>query len=104
MTRNALAAYCTDLLPCSEDDFLASPGPICLYECRGYRVTGLDLDASRSDDETIHVQVSVAVKKPGAAGQNDAFSSNESLTVGAGTPLGGTARRPLVIIEATTSA
>jgi len=105
MTTQALHRYCTDAKPCTREQFEGSPGPICLYSCRGYKVSAVDLYPTRADDGTTYVQVSLATQQmPGAAQQVDAFSLNESLTIGSGLPVGATVRRPLVIVEATTSA
>ena len=105
MTQTALRRYCTDTRPCTEHDYEASPGPICLYACKGYRISGLTMEVSKADDGTLSVYVEVQAVQAGGAPTTDLpYSAYEGLTLGPGVPVGSTVRRPLVIADASTSA
>jgi hypothetical protein len=107
LTAGALSAYCTSSHPCSDEVFQASPGPICLYECRGYRVRDIAFDVSRAADGTVTVYCQVELAKdPASPTPTYVYMGrqNESLTIGRGVPVGAAGARPVVVVEATTSA
>ena len=106
LTAQALGAYCTASHSCSPE-FQASPGPICLYECAGYRVKDVTFEVTRATDGTFSVYVGVeaqpsapSVKSP----RGYPASAYEHLTIGPGVPVGSSITAQLVIIDATTSA
>ena len=106
LTARALQAYCTSSRPCSQE-FEASPGPICLYECAGYRVKDVSFDVSRATDGTfsVYVEVDPQPSAPGRTSPRDyPASTHEHLTLGPGAPAGSSSTAPLVIVDATTSA
>jgi hypothetical protein len=105
LTAQALAAYCTALHPCS-DEFRKSPGPICLYDCGGYRVKNMTFDVTQASDGTFSVYVEVDAQPAGTSGAPRDYpaSTHESLTIGPGKPSNSPRTAPLVIVQATTSA
>lgn len=106
LTRPALSSYCTAASPCPERFFLSySPGPICLYSCRGYRITDMTFYAQRGDDGTVTARVEVHREPsttPTSAREN-AGNENEFLTFGHGTPVGASRAATLVVTQADTS-
>lgn len=106
LTAKALTAYCTASHPCS-DEFQASPGPICLYDCAGYRVKDMSFEVTRAGDGRFSVYVEIDAQPAGASGGSSRgypASAHEHLTIGPGMPSGSASTAPLVIVEATTSA
>jgi hypothetical protein len=106
LTAEALTAYCTASHPCS-DEFQRSPGPICLYDCGGYRVKDISFEVTRAGDGTFSVYVGIDAQPGVASGGSSAgypASAYEHLTIGPGMPFGSARTAPLVIVEATTSA
>ena len=106
LTAQALGAYCTASHPCSQE-FLASPGPICLYECAGYKVKDVNFEATRAADGNISVYVGVQAQpsSPSATSPRGyPASAYEHLTLGRGVPVGSSTRVQLVIVDATPSA
>jgi|GEM_PF-4200180 len=106
LTAQALGAYCTASHPCSQE-FQASPGPICLYDCAGYKVKDVDFAVTRAADGNFSVYVGVEAQpsSPSATSPRGyPASSYESLTLGPGLPVGSSTGVQLVIVEATTSA
>jgi hypothetical protein len=105
LTAHALTAYCTASHPCS-DEFQKSPGPICLYDCGGYRVKDMKFDVTRAGDGTFSVYLEIDAQPAGTSGATRDYpaSTHESLTIGPGIPSNSTSTAPLVIIEATSSA
>jgi hypothetical protein len=106
LTAQALGAYCTASHPCSQE-FQASPGPICLYECAGYKVKDVNFEVTRAADGNFSVYVGVQAQpsSPSATSPRGyQASAYESLTLGPGLPVGSSTRVPLVIVDATPSA
>ncbi len=106
LTAQALGAYCTASHPCSQG-FLASPGPICLYECAGYKVKDVDFEVTRAADGSLSVYVGVQAQPSSPAATSPRgypASAYEGLTLGPGIPVGSSTRVQLVIVDATTSA
>ena len=100
-TTAALAAFCDNT--CAAADFSGpsarSPGPICLYKCWKYRV--IAITASPIQPTTGGSTVELHVTLTAADGSSD--SDNESVRIGSGRPSTGSANRPTVMVEATTS-
>lgn len=107
LTRDALSTYCSERLPCADVVFMtSSPGPICLYRCNGYHITGFDeVEASRDASGTIHVHLSATLDRDkGNAGRDvrHAFQS-EALTIGADYPFQSNVEAMQVFLETATS-
>jgi hypothetical protein len=106
LTAQALGAYCTASRPCSQE-FQASPGPICLYECAGYRVKNVSFGVTRAADGTFSVYVGVEAQPSVPSAKSPTgypASAYEHLTIGPGVPVGSSSTAQLVIVDATTSA
>ena len=106
LTAPALGAYCTASHPCSQE-FQASPGPICLYECAGYRVKDVSFEVTRGVDGTFSVYVGVEAERSAPSATSPKgypASAYEHLTIGPGVPIGSSSTVQLVIVDATTSA
>ena len=108
LTARALGAYCTASHPCSrQSQFQASPGPICLYDCAGYKVKDVNFEVTRAADGgfSVYVGVQAQPSSPSATSPKGyPASAYESLTLGPGLRVGSPIRVPLVIVDATTSA
>jgi len=106
LTAQALGAYCTTSHRCSQE-FQASPGPICLYECAGYKVKDVNFEVTRAADGNFSVYVAVQAQpsSPSATSPRGyPASAYEHLTLGRGVPVGSSTRAQLVIVDATPSA
>jgi hypothetical protein len=105
MTQTALSSYCGPSA-CTDLDFQASPGPICLYRCRGLVVTDVKADAYKAPDGSTQVYLTITYRNPVTGHIEDApGAGNENLTIGSGRPAGsptGTHRSQL-IVDATSS-
>jgi hypothetical protein len=84
-----------------------SPGPICLYECGGYRVKDVSFEVTRAADGTVSVYVGVEAQPSAPSAKSPKgypASAYEHLTIGPGVPIGSSSTVQLVIADATTSA
>ena len=105
LAAQALGAYCTASHPCSRE-FQASPGPICLYECAGYKVKDMNFEVTRAADGNFSVYVGVQAQpsSPSATSPRGyPASAYESLTLGPGLPVGSSTSAKLLIVDATPS-
>ncbi len=99
LSRAALARY-TDK-QCSDADLQASPGPVVLYRCGSHRVGDipvLRIEVARSDPH--YVQLEVVLVARGISGARTTIY--EHLTIGPGTPVGGS--RPVAQVITSVSA
>ena len=106
LTAQALGGYCTASHRCSQE-FQASPGPICLYECAGYKVKDVNFEVTRAADGnfSVYVGVQAQASSPSATSPRGyPASAYEYLTLGPGLPVGSSTSVQLVIIDATPSA
>jgi hypothetical protein len=105
LTAKALASYCSVARPCSDNEFEADPGPICLYACGGYQVKDVTFEVTRLADGTFSVSVEVDPQPVGTpSAKRFPGSTHEGLILGPGVPAGATNTAPIVITDATTSA
>jgi hypothetical protein len=101
VTERALGAFCRAASPCSGEAFKSAPGPICLYECDGYRVTTIDIDGVSKDE---HGNLSAYLIEHLRNQHGETRQYNESLALGRGVPTGQRTERPMVVVDGTSSA
>jgi hypothetical protein len=101
LTSHALVNYCSSSTPCEADDLERAPGPICLYECFGYHLVGIETD-SVSKDGAGNLSAYLVVHLRKSSGEE--LPSNEALSLGRGIPAGERLARPLVVTDASSAA
>ena len=105
LTRGALARYCGPLVHCGPGLFSGpdapSPGPICLYACNGWTVSGITAGGAYRSKGTVSVDLEVTAATPARSGTD--LIDNEEIFLGPGVPSNGSQTDPMVIVDASTS-
>ena len=97
LTAEGSTGYC-EVEPCGEEDWLRTPGPICLYDCPDGELTDIAWYSLDSQPPTYVLRIERDVTGVGAR----AGSGAEAVTIGRGVSAT-SGDEGLVIVEATSS-